>query len=262
MVTSFKIGQGFVQSLKLSGAFPFLPVFFLGNNKSFLFLHYCLISVCSQACHELVTRSSFQISADEYQQHWWWGGSLGWAVLVQEPCLLWKLSTLLRLKRERGKKKKGKRVEIYFYFEFFLILFGACSQLQAGLAKNIYLSFYLKEVFFKSLLGFIFLFLFTFTFLWGVVCWVFSSSHPTFFCFILFCFFYQKIGKPNVLISLFPTNPGFGQCCFAAHAMPRVTQFQLRAFFKAEHLQAKKSLEKEKTQWLQTRLLLSINFLV
>lgn len=45
------------------------------------------------------------------------------------------LYTIKTQKKKRKKKKKGKRVEIYFYFVFFLILFGACSYLQAGLAK-------------------------------------------------------------------------------------------------------------------------------
>lgn len=71
--------------------------------------------------------------------------------------------------------------------------------------------------------------------------WFFSFP---FFVFVLVFFCYQEIGKPNVLLSPVPTEPGFGQCCLAAHAMPRVTQFQLRAFFKAEHLWSKKSLEK------------------
>lgn len=75
-----------------------------------------------------------------------------------------------------------------------------------------------------------------------MVCFFSSPSLPPLFFFF---FPYQEIGKPNVHISLVPTKPGFGQCCLAAHAMPRVTQFQLRAFFKAEHHWAKKSLEKE-----------------
>ena len=61
--------------------------------------------------------------------------------------------------------------------------------------------------------------------------------------FFFFSFSYQEIGKPNALITLVHKKTGFGQCCLAAHAMPRVTQFQLRAFFKAKHLWAKKSLE-------------------
>lgn len=59
-----------------------------------------------------------------------------------------------------------------------------------------------------------------------------------FFCFVLLLFPYQEIGKPN--ISLVPIKTGFGQCCLAAYATSRVTQFQLRAFFKAEHLWARK----------------------
>lgn len=83
--------------------------------------------------------------------------------------MLWKLSTLLKHKRKRGKKKKGKRVEIYFYFVFFFNIVWCLFLLASRACKNIYLSFYLKEFFKKSLLGFIFLFLFTFAFVWGIV---------------------------------------------------------------------------------------------
>lgn len=153
------------------------------------------------------------------------------------------LYTIKTQKKKRGKKRKEKGLR-WFFFNIIWCLFLIASRA----CKNIYLSFYLKEFFKKSLLGFIFLFLFTFAFVWGMI-WSFFSSPPRFFFFALFiCFVffsYQKIGKPNVHISLFPTNHGVGQCCFAAHSMPRVTQFQLRAFFKAEHLQAKKSLERD-----------------
>lgn len=70
-------------------------------------------------------------------------------------------------------------------------------------------------------------------FVWGLEGWfgLFFLNFP-----LVFLFSYQELGKPNVLTSLVPTRPGFGQCCFAADAMPRVTQLQMRAFFKAELL--------------------------
>lgn len=119
-----------------------------------------------------------------------------------------------------------------------------CKQ---GLQK--YLSFCLFErvLFLKrSLLGFIFYF-FLFCFCLGRAVLFFSSLFcfvwlvGCFFCLfvlLLFLFSYQEIGKPH--ISLVPIKTGFGQCCLAAYAMSRVTQFQLRAFFKAEHLRARK----------------------
>lgn len=52
---------------------------------------------------------------------------------------------------------------------------------------------------------------------------------------LLFCFLTKSLVN-QMFLSLALTRPGFGQCCFAANAMLRVTQFHLRAFFKAEHL--------------------------
>lgn len=149
---------------------------------------------------------------------------MGWAVLVQEPCLLWKLSTLLRLKRKREKKRKGKRVENYFYFGFFNIIW--CLFLIASRAcKNIYLSFYLKEVFFfLKFTWFYFFSYFCFCLGNGLRCF-FLFPPPLFFVCLFVLISYQKIGKPNVLISLLPTNHGVGQCCFSAHSMPEVHNF-------------------------------------
>lgn len=170
---------------------------------------------------------------------------------MQEPCLLWKLSTLLKHKRKRGKKKERKKGWDLFLFCFFFNIVWCLFLFASRACKNIYLSFYLKEFFKKSLLGFIFLFLFTFAFVWGIV-WGFFFSFPPLFLVCLFVlFYYQKIGKPSVLISLFPTNHGVGQCCFAVHSIPKVTQFQLRAFFKAENLQPKKVWKKRHSDFRQ-----------
>lgn len=145
----------------------------------------------------------------------------------------------IKTRRKREKKKERKKG-----WDFFLILFGACYNCKQGLQK--YLSFILSErVVFLKFTWFYFFISFYFCFCLGNSLRIFFSFPPFIFLVCLFVLFsYQKIGKPNVLISLFPTNHGVGQCCFAVHSMPKVTQFQLRAFFKAEHLQAKKSLEK------------------
>lgn len=144
MVTSFKIGQGFAQEFEAVRCISFPTSFFLWNNN----LSFCTI-VWFQFALRLVMSwwpaAIFRVSADEYQQHWWWGGCLGWAVLVQEPCLLWKLSTLLKLKR--GKKKKGERVEIYFYFVFFKNIIWCLFLIASRACKNIYLSFIWKSFF-------------------------------------------------------------------------------------------------------------------
>lgn len=79
---SFKIAQGFAQCLKLSSAFPFLPVP-LYKTTVFLSLHYCLISVCSLPSHKLNPQQCSEFSADEYQ----WGECLDWSVLVSAGVL-------------------------------------------------------------------------------------------------------------------------------------------------------------------------------
>lgn len=83
---SFRIAQGFAQSVKLSSAFPFLPVFLKKNYISLLALlfDFNLLSGFSQASNPQQFSES---GADEYQQHWWWGGCLDWSVLVSAGIL-------------------------------------------------------------------------------------------------------------------------------------------------------------------------------
>lgn len=84
---------------------------------------------------------------------------------MQEPCLLWKLSTLLKLKRKGEKKRKEKGLRFIFICVFFNIIW--CLFLIASRAcKNIYLSFYLKE-FFKKVYLVLFFYFFLLLLLFG-----------------------------------------------------------------------------------------------
>lgn len=159
------------------------------------------------------------------------------------------LYTIKTQKKKRKKNRKEKGLRFFFFLNYYLVLVLNCKQ---GLQK--YLSFILSErVFLKSLLGFIFLFLFTFAFVWGIVWGFFFSFPPLIFFVCLFVLFsYQKIGKPDILISLFPTNHGFGAVLLYSsfHAQSH-TIFSWELSSRQSHLQAKKSLEKDSNDFRQ-----------
>lgn len=203
----------------------------------------------------------FRVSADEYQQHWWWDGCLGWAVLVQEPCLLWKLSTLLKLKRKRGKKierKKGWDLFLFcfFFFNYYLVLVLNCKQ---GLQK--YLSFILSErVFLKKFTWFYFFISFYFCFCLGNSLRFFFSFPP--FIFFLFVYLFCLLTKRLVTkCSHLPVSykPWGWAVLLGTHSMPKVTQFSAESFLQGRASSGQKKSGKRQ-QWLQARLLLSVSF--
>lgn len=168
------------------------------------------------------------------------------------------LYTIKTQKKKRGKKRKEKGLRCFFFniiWCLFLIASRAC--------KNIYLSFYLKEFFKKSLLGFIFLFLFTFAFVWGMI-WSFFSSPPRFFfllcLFVLFSFLTKRLVNQMFTSPCFLQTMGLGSAALQLIPCPESHNFSWELSSRQSIFKPKKVWKE--TQWLQTRLLLSVSFLV
>lgn len=175
------------------------------------------------------------------------------------------LYTIKTQKKKRKKKKERKKGWDLFLFVFcfgfflhYLVLVLNCKQ---GLQK--YLSFILSErVFLKSLLGFIFLFLFTFCFCLGNSLRVFFSfSPPLFFWFVyLFCFVTKRLVNQMFSSPYFLQTMQLGSAALQLIPFPKSHNFSWELSSRQSIFSQKKS--GKKTQWLQTRLLLSISFLV
>lgn len=164
---------------------------------------------------------------------------------MQEPCLLWKLSTLLKHKRKRGKKKERKKGWDLFYFVFFFNIVWCLFLFASRACKNIYLSFYLKEFFKKSLLGFIFLFLFTFAFVWGIV-WGFFSLSPLYFWFVyLFCFITKRLVNQVFSSPCFLQTMGLGSAALQFIPYPKSHNFSWELSSRQRIFSQKKSGKKD-----------------